>query len=1078
MLAVLVALPLAAWFDLGDRRRAADRETAARAVQDDLRAILAALTRQVDPLQRFEDLTRRVVTALRWGEDPTPVVRGRGVGPGTGQGAWRLFLFDGDGRRRLAPWTETGMVNASEKTLALIRRLAAAPDDEAGRSSRRLAESFLGPIDGLTRLARQPHRLHDLSELGQPRLAGVFPFRDRHRRKGFVLAIVDQGRLDLAALVRTALDRQARLAGPRFRWGLADLESRKALPAPGSDPLDTSRLDDLLRLMPVTERRTADQAEATALAGERFLVAAAAALPAPPPGFWDGRPARAGLLLAALLLLSGVSRVLAGRFVPLRLQILILFGLAAGGSLVTLLGFGRLAAQTREEGLIRDRIAETRQVLEKLDQSFSPYLVRMATRYRAIWAGTHDRTGARRGLERWTPWFRRAARAVSVHAIAGDGTVLFRQQPGSWYSFREYWGANTERLLDEIGANTVQHWNDPAGLKERSRSVQYDIQKGITIGLAGEFSAIAGRIGRFTLGHQTMRLYVDLARDGGNLAFATLLITHENNALERSFQREARRRIRALPGGRDLRFTSVLRAGVPGTYAAFRVAADERDLLDVVGVAARTNSAQSAMGWYRGRSSILVAVPGRQLRDYVLVLAAPLEPIRAEAGRLWRAFQVIAALFLGFALGVGLIFSELLLEPVEALSVGIRHLQEGRFVGFPMPATGDVLEEIGQGIQSIMEELHNLATAQAIHGQLFPPGPLTTGGAGPEGPFRLVGRTRSSSAIGDEIFDYGEAGPGRVVFWMASLPGTMLGSALGLAMTKMAFRLSTGPEAGSPAVVVRRLVGEFLDRNPGLEGAGVLLGFLDPTSGRIALAARGAFRWDLCPIGEPIPGLADIDSRGRLPGPPSEPAGDPTGRVAPDRVAPDRVAPDRVAPDRVAPDRVAPDRVAPDRVAPGSTSGAATGPSREASQAAVAEASLIVPPGHWCLVTSPGWLATRAGQAGPAWPPVTGAFPSGSPGTHAAVGETASRKAEPRAGAPARPASPNVPQLHPSPPDPGSRPPRRAGTDPNPTVGTVPSGEVPEEEWLDRLLETTSAPSGARHRSRTILALVHRGGGA
>ncbi len=852
ILAILVGVPLLVWFDAQERGRAREQESATRAIQGDLRGILANLGRRVDPRQRFEDLTRRVVNALRWGEDPAPVLAAAGLGPGTGEGAFRLFLFDGKGRRRTATWTPTGLTNASERTLALLRRAAADPDFEMTSSERRLVTSFLGTDDAVALLVRHPHRLHDLGEKGVARLVGVFPYRDRRHRRGYVLALVDLPSLDMGRLVRAALDRVDRLAGPhlRLRWGLADLALGRFLPVPGGTPLPPARLQALDRRRPCTEHLTPTTVEATNLLGERFLVAAAAPLAPPPANPYGTWPVQGGFFLGCLVLLEGLIRVLRTRFVALRWQILGLFGLAAGVSLATLLGFGRMAREAREEGLIREQVTSAGQILEKLDQGFAAFLDRQADRYGKLMRGATTAAAAQRRLRAARPWLGRARSAISVHSIGKDGHALFRQEPAGWYSLKELWGRDTYPILTRIGLSTLAHLNDPVAARQELSHTGTNFEKSVAIGLGGECAGFVGRLGVFTAGTQRLRLFSDVARTPDNHAIATLLISHENNSLERSYLWEARRRIRNLPGGRELRFTAFLRPGIPRAYAAFRTAADDQAMRDLIDLTARTSAVEATLGRYRGREAILVACPGRGLADYVLVLATPLEPIRAMTRRLERGFQVIAGLLLLFALGLGLIFSDLLLGPVGALSEGIRHLQGGSFPGFSPPRTGDVLQEIGHGIGGIMDEMRNLATARAIHEQLFPAGPLIAGA------FRLSGRSRSVSDIGDEIFDYRLEQGGQVVFWMASLPGTLLGSALGLAMTKMALRLSldsgaqqgsppTGARETDPAAMVRQFVAGFLARHPGLAGAGVLIGHLDTGTGRVRLAARGAFRWGL-----------------------------------------------------------------------------------------------------------------------------------------------------------------------------------------------------------------------------------------
>ncbi|NLI76519.1 MAG: hypothetical protein GX442_08760, partial [Candidatus Riflebacteria bacterium] len=425
---LVAAIPwgISAWLRAQHDSLAIERER--DRIRQDLDGILSHTLRLAGPASFLQDRVDRLGRALVWSRTETARLA-RELGR-----FGHVFLLGSDGRRLPLPGVRSDLRLVSELCLRLLRQ----PQegfDHLSPSSRRLALGFLGSLDVIEAMARQPGRILDLGAWGEPRFGGWFPCRvGRGGGEGFLFVLIDRDRLDPRRLARRAIRRLSRLAGPGFTFGLVDLvgsqpaEWTEAGRAARSDNRADSRLADGHAFLEDRSRwETADGAWRGAELERRHLLTLGHSLP-PPRSYL--RNAAPGLALEAVFGMAGLlllGALLRRRPLPVRWQIRALFTIAAVGGVTCLLGFAREYLYLREEGLIREMQEQALAILRQADLQYPRFLDRLSRRLQGLvppLAAADSPAATRRALSRIRPAWRGAIHAVVLDA---DGEPIARQ---------------------------------------------------------------------------------------------------------------------------------------------------------------------------------------------------------------------------------------------------------------------------------------------------------------------------------------------------------------------------------------------------------------------------------------------------------------------------------------------------------------------------------------------------------------------------------------------------------------------------------------------------------------------------
>lgn len=841
LLLVLVSLTGFLWLEERDIETRLDEATAR--ARTDLREVVANTAQAGQAKAAYERLFQRVGNAIRWDGDVPSLLAGQA------SEAVQIYLFDARGKRVNRPDLTPGLVYASEQCFALIRARACSAGLQVSARESRLLDSFLGNADALDQIIQAPGRLVSIISRRVERLVGIFPFRDRFAKPLFLMGIVAPSALSSDELVREALVQASRKSGPSYRFGARDLLDPAASPlSPGHDGDRDPGVGTLPPLIGEPFAELGDSTEdvhdgrlfATAWAGRRYLVFGSVPLP-DRRDFERPRLRATALVAAGFALLAGWTLSTGVVLLPLNLQILGLFALTGLGALTLVLGFAGVYAEVRQKSLVRELQLDAEEVLMKVDSRYQAFLQRRAAALcRVMGAARNPRTDLPR-IKRHLKRFQVFGDAVSVHLVDEEGRILWAHQPKNWFSLNRILGARLPKIISRIAQGAMQRHNSELGFAPKLIPTAGDLEDALYMDLGVGFFHGRGLIRSMNIGGNHLVAFADIAFDERKRAVGFLLITFEDDCLERAFLGGQRRTLRRQFAERG---AELLYRPVSGLRQQSESGLDLRSRFEIRrmnSLVAATLAAHSRIWDGPAHRWMLSGVPGKSLDRFNLFLRTNLKSLDDLASLLSERFTTMSIAFAFFILGLGTVFSGFLLPPLAAISEAVRDLAQSRFSNPPEVRTGDLLESISEGVAGIMAEKAELASARVIGEHLFPREALHLG------ELACQGWVRSSSSLGGWIYDHQSLHDGsRCAFWMAGRQGLPIQSALVLAMRKMAFHLLLERPGHSPVWILDELE-RFMPRELTSEAAEhLLLGIVEPATGNVTIAVRGAF--SLCVV--------------------------------------------------------------------------------------------------------------------------------------------------------------------------------------------------------------------------------------
>lgn len=181
---------------------------------------------------------------------------------------------------------------------------------------------------------------------------------------------------------------------------------------------------------------------------------------------------------------------------------------------------------------------------------------------------------------------------------------------------------------------------------------------------------------------------------------------------------------------------------------------------------------------FNGGRWLLGGIPGRELQEYSIVQALPLDRLVRPVDGLRSDLIWGGALCLLLSLGVAAALARQILRPVAVLTSGVDAMRAGRFKTRLPVLDQDEFGSLTVSFNQALERLEELSTAKAFQERLFPVDTLVAGNAS------VTGICQTATELGGDYFDYFDIGEGRVVILIGDVAGHGAGSALLMAMAK------------------------------------------------------------------------------------------------------------------------------------------------------------------------------------------------------------------------------------------------------------------------------------------------------
>ena len=786
----------------------------------DLSQMLSHLRRISQPVSWLQEEMDRFVRALKW-SPATAQQLGRRLLP-----FGKLFVYEESGKRIPLSGSTSGLKFVSEKCLRFIQRSIKRSGKRSGQENQ-LVQSLFGSGRAIEQIAQSPGRLVNLGNLGFLRLAGYFPVVLHGEKRGFLVAIFELPRIDLRMLAAQGVRHMQRLAGNSFSFGLFDLAKGKT--SHGNDfPLPVFR-----GLLKKRYLEISGKVYIREILRSRFLLYGSTAIAPKSKWLEEHFPGLLVLAILGFVLLIFLIQFLINYGIPLRIQLLAFFGAAALASIIALLGVSRQYLDAREQALIRQHQELSQAILARLDSSFENFQRSLSKRFFDL-RDVLSRVSSRRAFQgklnklspAWKEW-------VTILVFDAKGRIAARSVPNGTSQIFQMVGTNTEKFYGEIASWSiyVHQWQ-----KKNPQSVipkELNQTSPMTLGGVASIVLSPNRLAHMSVGNMRLNIFNAFFRGAAGNQFL-MLAFFERNIDEKLFLRKMRKLWRKscfpMPFSFEL-FGVQKREKVNLPMGQSRKALScLKEFHDLVN---HTKTRQTTRTSIRGKMIALVARPGQSLGSYNLFLSFSLDPIIAETARYYKGFLFLGCLMMGFALCLGYIFSHLVVYPLQELFTGCKNLATSRFLHPVRLQSGDEFEELGNGVNELLNEMNELNVAKSIQAQLIPDKPLRNGD------YRLQGWSRSPSEIGGELFDLFPCQSEYLVFSLIRVPGCAVASALRLAAIKTEIRVRFSLEVDEPKKVVS-LLGKNLSKGVE-EPIESLVGLLNVSTGLLKVAWSGKF---------------------------------------------------------------------------------------------------------------------------------------------------------------------------------------------------------------------------------------------
>lgn len=199
-----------------------------------------------------------------------------------------------------------------------------------------------------------------------------------------------------------------------------------------------------------------------------------------------------------------------------------------------------------------------------------------------------------------------------------------------------------------------------------------------------------------------------------------------------------------------------------------------------------------------GKNWLAVGIPGKQLTPYTLIaLVSEENLIQTLLNFRYKILSGVPAM-LAFALLLGWLLGDTLLQPISQLGLGIQAIKSQNTNFRLMAASKDELGDVSLAFNDMLEQLDELYAGKLVQEQLFPRGPIKVG------EYEVAGVSQPATQLGGDYFDYVMANEEDFLVLIGDVTGHGVPAALIMAMSK-AIVLTSIEANESPELLAEKL---------------------------------------------------------------------------------------------------------------------------------------------------------------------------------------------------------------------------------------------------------------------------------
>lgn len=207
---------------------------------------------------------------------------------------------------------------------------------------------------------------------------------------------------------------------------------------------------------------------------------------------------------------------------------------------------------------------------------------------------------------------------------------------------------------------------------------------------------------------------------------------------------------------------------------------------------------------FAGKRFVATSLVGIELFDAVIMAVYPSALIFAEIDKLHKSVIIAGLLSILMVLVIVRFFSGRLLQPISALSLGMRSIARRDFKFRIDYSSGDEFGQLTSAFNQTIAGMHELAIGTAVQESLLPPGRERFGRVS------LFARSIFMSKMGGDYYDYYKIDDQRFGVYFGDVAGHGIPAALVMAMAKAVVASSLAARSAGPAELLKSANSVFL----------------------------------------------------------------------------------------------------------------------------------------------------------------------------------------------------------------------------------------------------------------------------
>ena len=677
---------------------------------NELAEITAHLSRLSTPQTYYQNQLRKIAENFKWATDTAD------ISTNFNTENVELFLFDSNNKR--IPWDKSvkGKKRISESYMKTLTTLSENSESSVNKRELSIADSFSGNSTTLFQLAKSPQTICDFSGVGLKKFGAWFKIAFADKSTGSLLCFIDSEKINFHHLAELAIRKVQRFAGKNYGFSWIDL----------AQPMHTSSTGNLkLSLKGVKFLTRTDLKNQFELEGNLFsisdtkegirLICRKKLMPR--SGVKESLYDLGLVILPAVFLLLIWKVAFKVRF---KLSIETQFGLifsftALLGALILFSGIF-FYQREKQDSLLAEYKIRAGEMLEKIDQNFFASFGDLLRQYRHL---NSQLVPDRKKLKQLLSPILKAQKEEKIEFasyVSPEGKYLFKAPQISGKNKHSI-ESKYHKFVSMISKQVLESYNS-SGSDKKSPSLDPVGMGAITArpveGLMANRSTLQSIV---FAGDETLT-YMDLTFNEAHKANGCFIVVHDTLKMQKKYLKMAEEDLVRSTGFQLAAFPKQ-----PGSKTAYFPRYSYLNELPMWKLHDLVNQTQvfcSKIGRVSEIESLIVAIPGSNLKNYNLFIIIPLEKIKSDLAEMSSIFLFGAILTVFLVCALSYAFFSSIIRPIKNLANASKNTQKNQIHELANATSGAEIQNIATALEEIVLKTNSISASEEFKHLILP----------------------------------------------------------------------------------------------------------------------------------------------------------------------------------------------------------------------------------------------------------------------------------------------------------------------------------------------------------------------